>query len=82
MIEYKEGFKFKGFKFAFKNKRLYRLLCKKNGRVYSLREVPVIYLSKTGKGYRLIREKKSLAQIRDMTKKVNWKSSNNCKECY
>lgn len=81
MADYKEGFLFKEFKFGWENKKLYRLPCVKNDRSYSLREIPLIKLSKTGQGYRLIRVKKSIAQVRALTKKVDWKLTNNCVEC-
>ena len=80
-MTFKEGFIFREFKFALKNQILYRLPTIKNGQSYSMREVPVIPLSKTGKGYRLIRAQKSLAQVRSMIEKVNWKVKDNCKEC-
>lgn len=78
---YHQGFEYKNFKFAFKNKILFRLPTIKNGRNYPLREVPVISLSKTGRGYRLIRTKKSLAQVRSMIQKVNWKVNNKYFNC-
>lgn len=77
----KEGFIYSGFRFGFKNKKLYRLATIKNNRNYPTREVPVISLSKTAQGYRLIRTKKSLAQVRDMVEKVNWTIKERCKEC-
>lgn len=81
MVKYHEGFIFKDFKFAFKNKQLFRLPMIKNNRFYPLREVPVISLSKTGRGFRLIREKKSISQVRSMVQKVNWTIKEQCKEC-
>lgn len=77
----REGFVYKGFKFGFNNKTLYRLSINKGNRSYPSKEIPIINLSRTSKGYRLVRDKKSFAQIRSMVKKVNWKINNTCKEC-
>lgn len=81
MIRYTEGFSYLGFRFAFKNKELFRLPTIKNGRSYPLKKVPVISLSKTSKGFRLIRTKRSILQVRAMVEKVNWKINNECKQC-
>lgn len=82
MTEYTEGFIYKGVKFAWKNKKLFRLPIIKDGREYGLRLVPKINITDKVKGYRICREKKSLQQIRRMTKKVNYKVTEfECREC-
>lgn len=78
---YREGFSFREFKFAFKNEKLFRLPSIKNGRSYPFKEVPLIKLSKTGEGFRLCRQKKSILQVRAMVQKVNWKIKEQCKQC-
>lgn len=81
MRKFKEGFEFEGFKYGFKKQILYRLPITKNNRNYPLRIVPIINLSKTSRGYRLCRQKKSQAQVRSMVQKVDWEINNNCKQC-
>ena len=78
----KEGFEFNGFKYGLKKKVLYRLPSVKNGRSYPLKIIPVIKLSETGRGYRLVRVKKSILQVRSMIEEVNWSYNlKQCKEC-
>lgn len=81
-IVFTEGFKYSGFKFAVLEGKLFRLPIKKDGRDYAFREVPIINITKKIKGYRIIRDKKSLRQIRDMVKKVNFSmKKSECSEC-
>ena len=80
-MTFKSGFVYKKFKFGIKNKRVWRLPITKDGREYSMREVPVIQLTKNIRGYRLIRDKKSLQQVARMAKAVNYKVAEDCKEC-
>lgn len=81
-ILFEEGFTFKGLKFAWKGGKLYRLPCKKAGRHYGFRKLPVITLtSKTNtKGYRVAREKKSFEQLRMITKDIHVEIPI-CKQC-
>jgi hypothetical protein len=81
MTIFKKGFKYKGFKFGIKNKKLYRLSIIKDGREYSMREVPVIHITANIRGYRVVRDKKSLQQIARMAKDVQYKVDDECKEC-
>ena len=80
---FKYGFYYFGFKYGFIDNKLFRLPIEKDGRQYPLREVPRIKLSETGIGYRLVRQKKSLAQVESMLEKVNWKINKvECVECF
>lgn len=80
--KFKEGFDYKGFSFGWYNNQLFRLPNESNGRYYGLKSVPLIKLSKSGKGYRLVRDKKSLGQVKSMTTKFKAiKVVSFCSEC-
>ncbi len=81
-INFVEGFKYKSFTFAWKNQILYRLPKNKKGRHYPMREVPLIDITDNIQGYRIMREKKTLDQVRLMTDKIDVKvKKSDCKEC-
>jgi len=65
-MQFKEGFIHKGFKFGWHNKKLYRLPLVRKGKRYSLRKLDIIPIGNK-EGFRLIRDKKSIDQVRDMT---------------
>ncbi len=82
VVKFEEGFKFKCFKFGWLGGKLFRLPNKLHDREYSMREVPVIDITKTIKGYRLIREKKSVNQVMVMIKKVSYNVKlKQCPQC-
>jgi hypothetical protein len=64
-LEFTEGFKYKGFRFAWKGSQLYRLPITKNGRSYSLKKIPKIKIANSS-GFRVARDKKSVAQVLEM----------------
>lgn len=66
---FKKGFAHKGFKFGWHNKTLYRLPITKDGKDYPLKELSLIEIGNK-QGFRLIRDKKSLDQVRNMTKNI------------
>lgn len=79
---FSEGFEFNGFRFGWKKKTLWRLPTIKDGREYSMRKVPLIQITDRIKGYRIIRQKKSIAQVRALTEVVNFEVNvSDCKQC-
>lgn len=79
---FKIGFVYKDFKFGLKNQKLYRLPTIKNGKEYSMREVPVIWITSKIRGYRIVRDKKSLKQIEQMVESISIRVKyNDCKDC-
>ncbi len=69
---YKYGFEYKGFLFGWKNKTLYRLPTYKNGRSYPLRKINHIEINNKI-GYRVVRDKKTIEQLMEMTEIINYK---------
>jgi hypothetical protein len=65
------GFKYKGFKYGWYEKKLYRLPQNKKGRRLSLREIPIIKIG-NNEGYRLSQDRLSKNQIKLLNKSVNW----------
>lgn len=69
---YKYGFEYKGMTFGWKNKELFRLPSTKNKRSYSLKKVPLITVGNK-KGYRIVRDKKTIEQLMELTETINYK---------
>ena len=65
------GFEYKGAKYGFKSKKLYRLPHLKDGRNYGLLEIPQTKVGKT-KVYRIQRDKLTLNRIQNITIAVEW----------
>jgi hypothetical protein len=81
-IEFTKGFVCNGFKYGWFKSKLFRLPTTKNDREYSLREVPKININENIIGYRIQREKKSIAQVENMSKKVSYKiKASLCPQC-
>lgn len=70
-ITYKYGFEYKGFIFGWKNKCLYRLPTVKNNRCYGLKKLNPIKINKH-LGYRIIRDKKTISQLQELTEIINY----------
>lgn len=79
-IFFEEGINYKGLKFGWLRGKLYRLPCKKAGRSYGFKKLPVISITDNIKGYRISREKKSFEQLRMMTKSINVEVPK-CEQC-
>jgi len=80
-MKIKEGFKYKGFKYGWSAKKLYRLPGTKEGRQYQLRELPKIKVGNQS-GFRICRDRKTVAQVVALTEKVTWiVPTKKCKEC-
>ena len=69
---FKYGFEYKGLNFGWKNKKLFRLPSTKHLRSYPLRELPLIKIGKN-KGYRVVRDKKTIDQLMEITEVINYK---------
>lgn len=81
-IVFTKGFKYAGFKFGYLNNKLYRLPTRIHERNYSMRKLPIINITEKIKGYRIIRDKKSIIQMKEMLRKVNYKvKSIHCEKC-
>ena len=77
-VNYKYGFEYKGFNFGWLNKKLYRLPSTKNLRSYPLKELNEIKINKS-KGYRVVRDRKTIKQLMEMTEIINFKYTINGK---
>ena len=70
-MEFKFGFIYMGIKYAWKNKKLYRLPHTKNKRSYQLKEIKPICIGST-LCYNLQRNKVTIKRIEDLTTKIDW----------
>lgn len=70
-IEFKYGFIYKEVRYAWKNKKLYRLPFERNKRTFGLKEIPQ-YVFKTTQVYNVQRDKITILRLKDMTQKINW----------
>jgi len=69
---FKYGFEYKGFNFGWKDKKLFRLPSEKNLRNYPLKELSIINIGNK-KGYRVLRDKKTIDQLMELTEIINFK---------
>jgi len=83
-LKFKYGFEYKGFNFGWNKKKLFRLPSeKKTLKNYPLKELSEIKIGNK-KGYRIVRDKKTIVQLMEKTKiidytyTVNGKNDNNC----
>ena len=65
------GFEYKGIRYGWKNKKLYRLPFSRGGRNYPMKELNVIQIG-ASLGYRVARDQKSIKQLQMLTKPVDW----------
>ena len=71
IVKYKYGFEYKGFSFGWSKKKLFRLPTTKNLRSYPLKELSKISIGKK-EGYRLMRDRKTIDQIMELTETINY----------
>ena len=69
---YKYGFVYKGFNFGWKDKILFRLPSEKNLNYYPLKKLSSIDIGNK-KGYRVVRDKKTIDQLMEITEVINYK---------
>ena len=70
-IEYGYGFTYKGVRYAWKNKKLFRLPFERNKRTFGLKEIPQ-YVFKTTCVYNIQRDKLTINKLKERTEKVLW----------
>lgn len=71
-IEYNYGFEYKNVRYAWKDKKLFRLPYIKNNRSYKLKEIPQ-YVFKSTQVYNIQRDKITIKKLKEKTSKVDWK---------
>lgn len=69
---FKYGFQYKGFNFGWKNKKLYRLSSTKSLKSYPFKKLSEIKIGNK-KGYRVVRDKKTIEQLMELTEVINYK---------
>ena len=70
LLKFKHGFTIGNFTFGWYNKELYRLPSESKRRVYSFKKLNKIKVGNKD-GYRVLRKKYSLNQLRDLTTEIN-----------
>ena len=70
-IEFKYGFIYKGVRYAWKDKQLFRLPFERNLRTFGLKEIPQ-YVFKTTQVYNVQRDKLTILKLKERTVKVDW----------
>jgi len=70
-LVYNFGFEYKGARYVWKSKKLFRLPYTKNLRSYSFKEVP-IYCFKTTLVCNIQRDKLTFNRLEELTERVNW----------
>lgn len=68
---YRYGFNYKGLTFGWKDKKLFRLPSEKDSRNYSFKQLSIIDVGNK-KGYRVSRDKKTVGQLMELTKEINY----------
>lgn len=70
-IEYNYGFEYKNVRYAWKDKKLFRLPYVSKNRSYSLKEIP-FYCFKTTLVANIQKTKLTLNRMKTLTKKIDW----------
>ena len=70
-LVYNYGFEYKGTRYVWKSKKLFRLPYTKGLRSYSFKEIPT-YCFKSTIVYNIQRTKLTQNRLKELTKKVNW----------
>jgi hypothetical protein len=70
-LQYSYGFEYKNVRYAWKDKKLFRLPYIKGKRSYSFKEIPA-YCPKTTIVYNIQKDKLTQNRLKSLTKKVNW----------
>lgn len=70
-IEFHYGFIYKGVRYAWKDKKLYRLPFERNKRTFGLKEIPM-YVFKTTIVYNVQRDKLTILKLKERTENVLW----------
>jgi len=70
-IVYNFGFEYKGVRYAWKDKKLFRLPYIKNNRSYGFKEIP-FYCFKSTIVYNIQRTKLTINRLKELTEKIKW----------
>jgi len=70
-IEFRYGFIYKGVRYAWKDKKLFRLPFERNKRTFGLKEIPM-YVFKTTSVYNIQRDKLTILKLKERTEKISW----------
>jgi hypothetical protein len=70
-IQYKYGFIYKDVRYAWKDKKLYRLPFERNKRTFGLKEIPQ-YVFKSTQVYNIQRDKLTILKLKERTVSVDW----------
>lgn len=73
-IEFKYGFIYKDVRYAWKDKKLFRLPFERNKRTFGLKEIPQ-YVFKTTQVYNIQRHKLTLNRLKLLTMNVEWQTN-------
>ncbi len=69
---FKYGFEYKGFKYGWLKKELYRLPSQKHRRHYGLRKLPIIKVGNKD-GYRVVRDRFTIDQLMNLTERIDYR---------
>ncbi len=70
-IEFKYGFIYKNVRYAWRDKKLFRLPFQRNLRSFRLKEIPQ-YVFKSTQVYNIQRDKMTILKLKKRTQKVYW----------
>ena len=70
-IQYKYGFIYKDVRYAWKDKKLYRLPFERNKRTFGLKEISQ-YIFKSTQVYNIQRDKLTILKLKERTVSVDW----------
>ena len=79
VIHFKYGFEYKGFNFGWKDKNLFRLPSTKHKKHFPLRKLSIIKIGNK-KGYRVVKDKKTIDQLMEITEIINYTYTINGKD--
>jgi hypothetical protein len=70
-IQFRYGFIYKGVRYAWKDKKLFRLPFERGKRTFRLKEIPM-YVFKATPLYNVQRDKRTYNKLKEKTVCVNW----------
>ncbi len=70
-IEFRFGFIYKGVRYGWKDKKLFRLPFERNKRTFGLKEIPM-YVFKSTQVYNVQRDKLTILKLKKRTEQVKW----------
>lgn len=70
-MDFKKGFVYKDVRYAWKNKKLYRLPFERNKRTFGLKEIPM-YVFRSTPVFNVQRDKLTFKKLKESTLNINW----------